>query len=154
MCSRSVNPSGVSLRHPDASLCCPGMSWGHSAALQVVTEEYLEVIHKQCNVSLVSCGIPIIRRVIRDVSVNHSLFIPPPQTPRSTTDLWKFPYMEPWPISMGDPLNCNWPLPVDLVLLIQSHVNSIICHCYFCILDSVNNTTEVTVSVFAVCNLC
>ena len=41
----------------------------------------------------------------RDLSVTppgitHFSNIPPPQTPRSTTDPWQFPYMEPWPISV------------------------------------------------------
>ena len=52
--ARFRNPSRVSLRRPDASLCCPGVSWGLLAALQVVTEENPEVIHKQRNASLKS----------------------------------------------------------------------------------------------------
>ena len=51
---RSVYPSGASLRCPDASLCCPDMSWGVSVALRVVTYVYQEVIRKQRKASLTS----------------------------------------------------------------------------------------------------
>ena len=80
----SVYPSGVSLRHPDASPYCPGVFLVASAALQVARDVYPEIIRKQQKASVMFLWDPY--HPERDLcrirkSLTFSTFPPTPHNP-------------------------------------------------------------------------